>query len=335
MGLYRVNKFAGRALTASGLGGLLRRAGSWNGILALAYHRIGDGSTSTFDRGLWSATAEDLDAQVAMLKKDCDVIGPHQLAEAAAAGRGRFGLITFDDGYRDNYTAAFPVLKSHKVPGVFFVSTGFIDRPHIPWWDEVAWMVRSSSTRGVAGGEWLDEDVQWDEPDREGAIRTLLRRYKTLSGADTARYVEFLADATGSGRYRAGRGSDVWMGWEMLREMVSNGMFVGGHTVNHPVLARLGAREQDDEIAGCAERIRVELGVPMRWFSYPVGGRDSFNNDTRESLARHGVELAFSYYGTLGRLDRLDRFDVPRVAVESDTTRGDFGAMLALPRVYA
>ncbi len=54
-------------------------------------------------------------------------------------------MVTFDDGYRDNYDLAFPVLKRHGVPGVFFITTGFLDQRRVAWWDDISWMVKTSS----------------------------------------------------------------------------------------------------------------------------------------------------------------------------------------------
>jgi hypothetical protein len=174
-----------------------------------------------------------------------------------------------------------------------------------------------------------------DHPDRERAVRTLLRTYKALPGSETGRYIDFLSEATGSGRYRGGAGPELWMTWDMVREMRAAGMCIGGHTVNHPVLARLPAEEQDAEVLGCKERFEAELGEPMRYFSYPVGGPSAFNEDTRRCLEARGVELAFSYYGSFIRFAGWDSYDVPRVAVEQCTTPGDLAALMALPQLLA
>lgn len=335
MGLRRGKQQLGGALRASGVGALLRNVKPWKGVLALAYHRIGDGAGSPFDRGLWSATADGFDTHVAFMKRHCDVIGPSDLKEAVQQKRGRYGLITFDDGYRDNYEHAFPILKAHKVPGVFFVSTGFLDDGRMSWWDEIAWMVRSSRRSSLPAGEWLPESVAFDEPDRERAIRKLLRRFKLLPGDQTAAYVDYLAAETGSGRCPPSASAGTWMSWDMVREMRAGGMVIGGHTVNHPVLGQLNAERQRDEIVGCGKRIAAELGETMRYFSYPVGGPTAFNRDTRAGLEAAGVEAAFSYYGGFGRFTAWDWYDVPRVAVERYTTQRDFDNLVALPQAFA
>src|SRR5439155_11118121 len=125
------------AVEFSGLGRLLRSRRPWSGLLVLNYHRIGDGSRWLFNRSLWSATAEELDRQIGFAKRHCEIIALHQLSEAI--GRpGRSLLLTFDDGYRDNHTLAFPVLRAHGVPATFFLATGFLDSPCPAWWDEIA-----------------------------------------------------------------------------------------------------------------------------------------------------------------------------------------------------
>ena len=119
----------------------------WNGLLVLNYHRIGSPNGSLFDHDLWSATQDDFDEQVRLLAANFDVIGLDDLRPAlddlcAGARRSwqsrRFVMITFDDGYRDNFELAFPVLESHGVPGVFFITSGFLDSGRLAWWDEIA-----------------------------------------------------------------------------------------------------------------------------------------------------------------------------------------------------
>jgi peptidoglycan/xylan/chitin deacetylase (PgdA/CDA1 family) len=327
-------ELATRTLALSGLGWLLRKLKVWRGVLALAYHRIGEGAGSCFDRGLWSATPEAFAAQVRFLRKNFDVIVPEDLAAVAGKGRGRYALITFDDGYRDNYEQAFPILRSHGVGATFFITTGFLDRPRLPWWDEIAWMVRTSDRAALPPSAWLPGGVAFDKPDRERAIWALLHRYKGLPGEDTLAYLDFLAQATGRGRF-PGTEAATWLTWDMVREMRGAGMCIGGHTVTHPVLARFPAERQAEEIAGCKQRIEAELGVPMTCLSYPVGGPDSFNDATRACLGAQNIEWAFSYYGGFAPFGTWDRHDFPRTAVENDVGRYLFQAMTSLPKVFA
>jgi peptidoglycan/xylan/chitin deacetylase (PgdA/CDA1 family) len=314
---------------------LLGLANRWTGVLALNYHRIGDGGRSLFDRGLWSADADGFDQQVRWLKAHADLVTPADLPNLLARRRSRAVLITFDDGYLDNFEAAFPILKYHRVPATFFVTSGFLDDARLSWWDEIAWMVRVSPNASIHGGTWWPGLLVVDEPDRECAVRHALRVYKALPADATSGYLDFLGDATGSGRHPGALDTRTWMSWDMVRQMRAAGMAIGGHTVSHPVLARLSPECQWQEISQCGERYLAELGEPMRWFSYPVGQRDSFNDATRDCLRRAGVSYAFSYYGGRRSFDDWDDLDIRRLPVESDMDVDWVRAAVVLPGVFA
>ncbi len=332
-GLSKQELFA-KALSHSGCGPILRHCPLWNGVLILNYHRVGDGSNSLLDRELWSASIEDFEYQVRRVSLDFDVIRPEELTEAFSRRRGRHVMLTFDDGYIDNYEFAFPILKTYNTPCVFFVTTGFIDHHLVPWWDEIAWMVRTSPRSHLPASEWSMETITFDEPDRQKAVKTLLKRYKTLNGGRTKLFMNYLGEALGTGRAPALIGEKLWMNWDQIREMQRGGMSFGGHTTTHPILANLSRDEQNFEIGNCQQRLTEELGKACRWFSFPVGGRGSFNNDTRELLAYHGFDWSFTYFGGYGTATRVDSLAVPRMAIETNVTRDLFDAILTLPQCF-
>lgn len=324
-----------RWLCRSGLRFLLGRSLRWSGVLVLNYHRIGRGDGLPFDRGLWSADAETFTNQVRFCRSQLDVITPDDLPRVVAERRGRYALITFDDGYRDNFEIAFPILKTERISATFFVATGFVDAPQVPWWDEIAWMVRTSKQHQVKLPGWLPAPVTFDEPDRESAVRTLLRAYKALPVECASRYLDAVAEGTGSGRCGAEAGKDFWMDWDMLRQMRASSMTVAGHTVTHRVLARAPRETQRDEIFGCATRLAQEMSEPMRYFAYPVGGPNSFDSVTQDCLREAGVRYAFSYYGGFRRFGDWNNYDVRRVPVETYLTTDWFHSIITLPQVFS
>jgi peptidoglycan/xylan/chitin deacetylase (PgdA/CDA1 family) len=328
-----------KALQASGGLRVLENVHAWSGLLVLNYHRIGCSSGSQFDRAIWSATADDFDQQVAYTKTQCEIVGlddlPNVMSDLQSKSRwnrSRFAMITFDDGYLDNFEKAYPVLRTHDVPGVFFITTGFLDNKRLAWWDEIAWMIRSSSQESIAANEFIASSVCLKN--RDQAIVTVLREFYALPGHRTGDFLEFLADATNVGRASAELSQSMWMTWDHVREMRSHGMSIGAHTVNHPILARLPFEEQNFEICESRLRLEQELEESITSLSYPVGRRDSFNEDTRRVLSQNDFDWAFSYYGGYSK-GQVDRFDVPRVAIESDSSMTDFRSFSALPQVFA
>lgn len=326
---------AASLLDRTGLRRMVHGIGRWRGLVVLNYHRIGHAAGTPYDHGVWSATEEAFSEQMRFLRRHMDLIDPADLAHLRDRMRGRYVMVTFDDGYRDNYEAALPILRHEGVRATFFVATGFIDRPSLPWWDEIAWMVRTSRQARLDLRPWLDSPVEMDEPDRTRAERDLLRVYKVLPGERLEAYLEAVGAATGSGRASHSHAGHIWMTWSMLREMRDAGMTIGGHTVSHPVLANMSAAQQRDEILLCRERLEGELGKPMDCFSYPVGNPTSFDERTRELLAEAGVRWAFSYYGGCRRFDDWDPYDIRRVAVETEITTPWFRSLLTLPAAFA
>lgn len=319
-------------LQSSGANLVLARAPLWNGLTVLNYHRIGEPGDSPYDPGLFSATPAQFAAQVRFLTQNFDVIGASDLADWQNR-RGRFVMITFDDGYLDNYEAAYPILRAFGATGVFFLTSGFLDEGRIAWWDEISWMVRSSRLKQLSSNPWTISELTLPDADRQPVLDRLLRTYKSLPGRKTGEFLEFLADALGTGRHPGDR--SVWMDWPQVREMHAHGMQFGGHTVTHPVLSNLSRAEQEYEVRECRERIKAELGRPIPTFSYPVGQQDSFNATTQSCLREAGYEWAFSYYGGFNRRGQVNPFDVRRVAIESHTSWAMFRSVACLPHLFA
>jgi peptidoglycan/xylan/chitin deacetylase (PgdA/CDA1 family) len=327
---------AAALLARPGISVAARRLPRWRGVLTLNYHRVGDASGQPWDRTLWSATAEAFDAQLAVLARDADVIAPDEVRAAMRSGRrGRRVLITFDDGYRDNWEIAFPLLRRHGLPATFFLATGFLDDPHVAWWDELAWMVRRSAAPELAAGAQLAAPLSLRADDHDATIAALCDLYKALPSERAEALLDHVADASGAGRCPPAAAAELWMTWDMARELHAGGMRIGGHTVSHPLLSRVSPERQQEEIAGCARRLADELGEPMRWFAYPVGSRDAFTAETEGILAAEGVELAFSFYGGWGRFDRWQALDVPRVHVGPHYSPQLVFAALVAPQLFA
>lgn len=327
--------WAARTLHFSGCGYALRRLPTWRGVLVLNYHRIGYPNWSDLDRNLWSATPEAFHAQMEFLKQHYDVVGLADLDQALTNRRGRAVMITFDDGYLDNYTRAFKVLSHFELPATFFVTTGFLDHHLVPWWDEIAWMVRNTSVESLPKNPWTVSAVPVDLAHWESAITQLLKTYKQLNEDNTRLFLEFLGLALQTGRCPMDVGKDLWMTWDMVRDMRLHGMTIGGHSVTHPILASLSPERQDFEVGESRRRLVEELGEPIDAFSYPVGGGASYNHITAESLRRHGYRWGFTYLGGYLKPGRFDSYALRRTAIEMETDLPLFHSLLSLPQIFA
>ncbi len=84
-------------------------------------------------------------------------------------------LITFDDGYLDNYEVAFPILRSHGVQGVFFLVTDIIGSCNVPWWDHIAYVMNTARQRRFSLRYPVDLAVDIDETGMKNSLRDVLK----------------------------------------------------------------------------------------------------------------------------------------------------------------
>jgi peptidoglycan/xylan/chitin deacetylase (PgdA/CDA1 family) len=310
----------------------------WHGVLVLNYHRIGNHLESPLDRNVFSGTPEDLARHIGLIRRYADLVDPADLPALLAPGapRGRFVAITFDDGYRDNHDLALPVLQAHDARAAFFIPSGFIDRPRLTWYDEIAWMLRHANRPSIRLSPWLTGPLSLDPADRDATIARVTAIYPTLreDRERTSRYLDDIAVATGAGRAPVAASHDLWMTWDHVRAVRDAGMTIGGHTSNHPALADLAVPHQRREIIENRDRLTAELGAAPTLFAYPFGGRHQFTPDTAAILAEAGYDLGFSFYGGYNRPGRVDRYDVRRLYVSFSTTDAGLTGLLTLPQVF-
>ncbi len=285
-------------------------------LLILNYHRVGDPARTPYDSGLFSCTAAELDWQVGRLKRQFQIVSLAEAAEIAhgvAQPKGTAVLITFDDGYRDNFDQAFPVLRRHGVPAAFFLPTLFVGGQRLPWWDEIAFLVKRA--RGEMLHVGYPEVAEFSLADRERAVVAVLKLFKRAASIETGRFLDGLSAASGVAR----PGADAercFLSWDEARAMQAAGMGFGSHTHTHEILGRLPYARQVEELATSRNILERELGGEIDTLAYPVGKLDCFTEETFRALRTAGYRTAFSFYGGVNLPGRTQPFDVRREAVD-------------------
>lgn len=277
-------------------------------LLILNYHRIGDPAKTPYDSGTFSASAEEFDQQIACLKRRY-----HMATLEEALGGERGVLITFDDGYLDNYKEAFPVLKSHGVQAVFFLPTAFVGTGKIPWWDSIAYILKHSRNRRIQLA--YPEKAEYDLEPALGVIEQVLATAKR-SEVSTDLLIADLERACDCPRPAAGA-ERCFLSWEEAREMQAAGMAFGSHTHTHEILSKLSNEKQMEELKTSREIMERELGQPIRTLAYPVGAPSTFSASTMDAAERAGYVAAFSFFGGINTPGRMERFNIRRVGVAS------------------
>lgn len=306
---------------ATGATWLLERLPNRPVLMVLNYHRIGDKDGTEYDSGLFSCTAEEFDWQIGYLKRRFQMARLDDVV-AVATGKSRLRepqvLITFDDGYIDNYQLAYPILRRHGVQGVFFLPTAFVGTGRIPWWDEIAYVVKHSrqSYIRLEYPEPRDFDLKGDAKLR--SILFILRLYKQPEMRDHERFLEQLERACDSPRPGDGA-RRCFLDWNEAREMQDGGMAFGSHTHNHEILSKLPAGRQTEELAVSREILERELKRKVETLAYPVGARDSFSAETVKVLQGIDYRAAFSFYTGFNIDGHITPLDIRRCGVDQQS----------------
>jgi peptidoglycan/xylan/chitin deacetylase (PgdA/CDA1 family) len=242
-----------------------------------------------------SVTPEELDWMVTLFATH---YSPGTLGEMAT----RFALgdrpqkpllaITFDDGQRDNYRHARPVLANHGVHASFFVVANATEHNETLWHDRVAYALAAllSRDRPLAMQLMMRLGIDRDVPDPPNAA---VAHAKHMTPGERELFVNELEVSVGG---PARPDWDGMMTWDELKQLHAEGHEIGSHSRTHAILPLVSDAQLADEVAGSQAQLRERLGFPIESFCYPNG-----DCDTRVAAAveragyRHAVTTR---YGT-------------------------------------
>lgn len=251
-------------LACSALKQVLSLVGLRRRLSILIYHRVLPQPDPLFPDEI---DAAGFDRQLAYLCECFTMISLSQAVHGLRTGTlpPRAACITFDDGYADNAAIVLPILQRHEVTATFFIASDFLDGGRM-WNDTVIELIRAAppalDLRALGCGEFILENDQ----QRHAAIATVLNALKYLPLEQRQVKVDRMC-----AQIPVPLRTDLMMTSDQVRTLHSAGMEIGGHTVNHPILACLEPAQARNEIAAGKEALEAITGSPVRFFAYPNG----------------------------------------------------------------
>lgn len=327
-----------RLLENTGLNRLKREI-SHQYLIVFNYHRITPdvhGFASDFDDNIFGPTVSDFKHQMAFLRENAHIISIDDLKDILINGHKPSRpsvLITFDDGYKDNYDLALPVLREYGMPALFFIPTRNLMERRLGWWDEMSYIIKRASSGIISLGEPINREVVIGE-DRHKVKLELMGIMKTTPFLYFDKLIDTMAAATGVSRPPLKEQDDELMTLGELREMINLGMKIGSHTHSHNILANIDKDSQYFELTHSKEILEKQLGVSISAISYPVGLRESFNHETKRLAAQAGYEFGFSFYAGFNKLHSLDFYDIRRVSPATNNLEF-LSALISFPGIFS
>lgn len=267
-------------------------------LIILMYHRVlpkEDPRLLTEEPGMY-VTPETLDMHLGELRKIAQLIHIEEwleLAKTEALEDKLYCAITFDDGWADNYEFAFPLLKKYEAPSCIFLATDYIGSDTTFWPERLASELinyaENSATKQRLDefysklGEEVDA-TKLKEQNRD-YISHLIQIAKQQPDDDIKFFLDTLPTQKAPTKHSTPCQTEM-LNWEQVKEMQEVGIQFGGHTRSH---LRLNNHVRPDrlenEILGCADDIKQNIGTLPALFCYP-------NGDTSQSA----LELVESRY---------------------------------------
>jgi peptidoglycan/xylan/chitin deacetylase (PgdA/CDA1 family) len=283
--------------------------------LIITYHRFSE------HEGGARVSARAFDDQVKYLAAHYTLVPLSRLATCLRKREfpPRLAAITIDDGYRDAYEIAFPILRKHRAPATIFVVTEFVEGTTWLWTDKPRYLTALAAPQsfeiGVEGHTLrLELNGAASRAVAAGLINTAL---KPLAEEAREALIDGLALKLGvkipdrpSAEYGA-------INWRQAREMADAGVEIGSHTLTHPILTGLSADRLRAEVELSRERIQNALERDVETFCYPNGDYDL---RTQREVARAGYNLAVTTDVGLNN-ERNDPLALRRIHGEYDLAR--------------
>jgi peptidoglycan/xylan/chitin deacetylase (PgdA/CDA1 family) len=207
---------------------------------------------------------------------------------------------TFDDGWIDNYSTAFPIARKHRIPITIFVCSGLMGLASPFWPERVAAALKARQPRIQEGDiEARIEELKRGTP---GAVQAVL--------------------APANGKVTAGlAAADRTFSWEQAAELHYSGVRIGAHTHTHQILTGLPVAAARAEIQQSKTATEDAMRTSCNAFAYPNGDNSAA---VRELVAEAGFEVAFGTKPGAWTQD-CDRLAIPRMNVAEDSVTGPDG----------
>ncbi len=299
---------------------LLRRARRRARSLVVRYHAVApDGAVPAYASDEITIPRRLFAAQMRFLKRAYTPVSLAAVVGALARGGAPppgSVVITFDDGYADNYHQALPVLRALQMPATVYVATEGVDGGPLLWPSELRAAVMTSTVERlrveIGGGHAFVLD---DAAARHRAVRVLTNLLVPVEAALRRRILATIRSELGVSGDRADL-RHVMLTSAQIRELHRSGIAIGAHTHTHSNMTLIAPEQARAEIGGSRARLEAIVGAPVLDFAYPnTGGRHPHFNDAVAAIVRQlGFRSAVtSVAGAISVAS--DRYRLPRVGV--------------------
>jgi peptidoglycan/xylan/chitin deacetylase (PgdA/CDA1 family) len=301
---------------------ILSRFSGHNKVVILNYHRIRPASAATsthFDDGLFSTDADQFFRQMNWLKQHTRILSEQDLIDQIVTNqyndqksRGPSVAITFDDGYLDNYSIAYPVLRSLEIPAIFFICTEMIWERKLRWWDVLAYLIKKCRKPSIV----IDDHEYALQNNQLNVIAYFIRQMKESPRDRIHNYIRLISEATEIDLPADDIQDGELMTRDQIREMAEHQMTIGSHAHTHQALSCLDIHEHQKELMASKQLLEEATDRPVKSLSYPFGLYQYVPLSIQDSARKCGYQLGFTSNFGVNYLNQINHMDLKRFSGE-------------------
>jgi peptidoglycan/xylan/chitin deacetylase (PgdA/CDA1 family) len=307
-------------------------------FIILMYHQVLDVKHNRENHlPLGMVTLENTFAeQMGYLREHSNVISLDQLVNCLRDKKRlppRSVVITFDDGWRDNYLFAFPILRKYDLPAAVFLSTDYIGTSRIFWFHLVNLILQTQALTSQKMVDILNRFEQISPEKKRGIAESLAYPDVFINELKKIRpqiQEKIITEMLSASDVRMGKSDKrrMTLGWDEIREMGENRICFGSHAGSHRILTHLGPDQIRKELTESKKIIEEKTKRPVSFFAYPNG---DYTPQIKELVKETGYLCACAVEGTGKKEYEMDLFALPRIGIHEGMSigiRGGFSKAL-------
>lgn len=263
----------------------------------LLYH----GVTTQSPSGIINAHGKHMNVsefkkQLRYIKEHCNPISLEEALFYHERGSGwpdRSVVITFDDGFENNYSIAAPLLDEFNIPAIFYISPGIINTEKMFWVDQIESIINFTNKSKLKVTMNKKEVFDLTSLDKKLKALTEIKRFcKKASRQVRNDIISMLSNDANHTPTILDSIDYKSMTWKQVNQISSNSLFdIGGHTMHHDILTSVSIKSACSDIDETIESINKNLNINCRHFSYPEGQAEHFNQEIIKHIKTKNVKV--------------------------------------------
>ena len=303
--------------------------------IILMYHRIlpdNDPGLNYSQAGI-VVSKGTFEAQMKFIKQKFPLISISDYAREYNSQRvsSDYLIVTFDDGWKDNFQYAFPILKQLGIPATIFLTVDFIASKKELWFYQILKLLKSSSIARQKLIALLN-DYQSARQSDYISDDELIEQLKNLHLETILAIINKIQEDSAVVSSKS-RDSETMLDWSEIAIMAESGIDFGSHGLSHSIITLLNEEQIWKELSVSKSAIEEKLHKPVLSYAYPNG---NYNESIQVMVKKAGYLCAAATRGDNSSNNIPDILALRRVGIHTDIIvgpRGNFSKAMFMMRI--